>query len=37
MYSASEIMDLGFACLVENLGIVNAEHFISEVRRQKFD
>ncbi len=37
MYSASEIMDLGFACLVENLGIVNAEHFIAEVSRQKFD
>lgn len=37
MYSASEIMDLGFACLVENLGIVNAEHFIVEVSRQKFD
>ena len=37
MYSASEIMDLGFACLVENFGIVNAEHFIAEVSRQKFD
>ena len=37
MYSTVEIMDKGLACLVENLGIVNAEHFIATIKRENFD
>ena len=37
MYSTIEIMDLGLACLVEKLGIVNTEHFITALKRENFD
>lgn len=37
MYSTVEIMNLGLACLVEKLGIVNAEHFIATIQRENFD
>ena len=37
MYSTVEIMDMGLACLVEKMGIVNAEHFIAAIKREKFD
>lgn len=37
MNSAVEIMDAGFACLVEKLGIVDAERFISMIKRDSFD
>lgn len=37
MYSTIEIMDLGLACLVEKLGVVNAEHFIATIKRENFD
>lgn len=37
MYNTVEIMDMGLACLVEKLGIVNAEHFIATIKRENFD
>lgn len=37
MYSTVEIMDLGLACLVEKLGIINAEHFIATIKKESFD
>lgn len=37
MYSTVEILDLGIACLVEKLGVVNAEHFIATIKRENFD
>ena len=37
MYSTAEIMDLGLECLVEKLGIINAEHFIATIKRESFD
>ncbi len=36
MYSTLEILDMGLECLVEKLGIVNAEHFIAAVKRENF-
>ena len=36
-YNTTEIMDKGMACLVERLGIVDAEHFISVILRERFD
>lgn len=37
MYSTVEILDMGLECLVEKLGIVNAEHFIAAIKRENFD
>lgn len=37
MYSTVEILDMGIACLVEKLGVVNAEHFIATIKRENFD
>lgn len=37
MNNAIDILDQGFACLVENLGVVNAEYFIALVKRDSFD
>ena len=37
MNSAVEIMDTGFACLVEKLGIVDAERFVAMIKRDSFD
>ena len=37
MNSAVEIMDTGFACLVEKLGIVGAERFVAMIKRDSFD
>lgn len=37
MYSTIEIMDMGLECLVEKLGIINAEHFIATIKRENFD
>lgn len=37
MNNAVEIMDIGFACLVEKLGVVNAERFIAMIKRDTFD
>ena len=32
-----EIMNRGMKCLTEHLGVVEAEHFISVIIREKFD
>lgn len=37
MTNTIEILDKGFACLVENMGVVNAEYFISMIKREDFD
>ncbi len=37
MNSAVELMDAGFACLVERLGVVDAERFVAMVKRDSFD
>ena len=37
MNSTVEIMDTGFACLVEKLGIVDAECFVAMIKRDSFD
>ena len=39
MYTAStaEIMDLGIQCLIERLGTIETEHFISTIIREKAD
>ena len=35
--STIEIMNLGMRCLVDHLGIIDAERFISAIMREKFD
>ena len=35
--TTTEILIKGMQCLVENLGIVEAEQFVSAVKREKFD
>ena len=37
MTSTAEIMDLGMNCLLEKLGTVETEHFISVILREKSD
>lgn len=37
MTNTVELLDQGFACLVEKLGVVDAEHFISLIKRDNFD
>ncbi len=37
MASNAEIMNKGMECLKENLGVVDAEMFISLIIREKFD
>lgn len=37
MNSATELMGAGFACLVEKLGIVDAERFVAMIKRDSFD
>lgn len=37
MINTAEIMDMGMECLMKNLGIVEAEHFISVIIREKSD
>ena len=37
MASTAEIMDLGMNCLLENLGTIETEHFISVILREKSD
>ena len=37
MKTSVDIMDAGFACLVENLGVVDAERFVSMIKRENFD
>ena len=37
MKTSVDIMEAGFACLVENLGVVDAERFVSMIKRENFD
>lgn len=37
MNSEVKIMDAGFACLVERLGVVDAERFVAMIKRDSFD
>ena len=37
MNSAIELMDTGFACLVEKLGVVDAERFVAMIKRDSFN
>ena len=37
MTSTAEIMNRGMKCLTEQMGIVEAEQFISAIIREKFD
>lgn len=37
MVSNMEIMDQGINCLLEKLGVVGTEQFISAIMREKFD
>lgn len=37
MANSVEILDQGFSCLVEKMGVVNAEYFISLIKRDDFD
>lgn len=35
--STAEILSRGMKCLTEQMGIVEAEHFVSAIIREKFD
>lgn len=35
--TTAEVMNRGMKCLTEQMGIVDAEHFISVIIREKFD
>lgn len=37
MMNTVEILDQGFSCLVERMGVINAEYFISIIKREDFD
>ncbi len=37
MNNAVKILNQGFACLVENMGVVNVEYFIALIKRENFD
>lgn len=37
MVNAIDILDQGFACLVDNMGVIDAEYFISLIKRDDFD
>ncbi len=37
MNSTVELMDKGFACLVEKLGVVDAERFVAMIKGDRFD
>ena len=37
MNTTAEIMDRGMNCLIEKMGIIEAEQFISIIIREKFD
>ena len=37
MNDTVDIIDKGFSCLVETLGVVNAERFIAMIKRDRFD
>lgn len=35
--SAAELMEQGIACLVERFGVIDAEYFISMIKKDDFD
>lgn len=35
--STDELMECGMRCLIDNLGIIEAEQFIANVNRERFD
>ena len=37
MGNAVVILDQGFACLVDNMGVIDAEYFIFLIKRDDFD
>ena len=37
MANAVKILDQGFACLVDHMGVIDAEYFISLIKRDDFD
>lgn len=37
MTNTVKILDQGFACLVEHMGVIDAEYFISLIKRDDFD
>lgn len=37
MANAVEILDQGFACLVDHMGVIDEEYFISLIKRDDFD
>lgn len=37
MVDTVDILDKGYACLVEAMGVINAEYFISLIKRDNFD
>lgn len=37
MDNAVKILDQGFSCLVDNMGVIDAEYFISLIKRDDFD
>ncbi len=37
MISDMEIMDKGLTCLLEKLGVIETERFISVINKEKFD
>ncbi len=37
MVNTIQILDRGFACLAENMGVVEMEYFISLIKRDDFD
>lgn len=37
MNNTAEILDVGMSCLIEKLGVVNTEYFISTLVREKTD
>ena len=37
MANVAKILDQGFTCLVDGMGVVDAEYFISLIKRDDFD
>ena len=37
MYNTVDIMNKGMQCLTEHMGVLEAEHFISIIIKEKFD
>lgn len=37
MNNTVKIVDMGFSCLVEKMGVIDAERFIAAIKRDDFD